>query len=84
MDGEASVTGPPLLAQGARALANDEERIRSREVAEEAYRAMMGGEPMVVTGSMNKLRIASPRLASPRLAPRGMARKVAANLDKTA
>jgi hypothetical protein len=37
MDGEASVTGPPLLAQGARALANDEERIRSREVAEEAY-----------------------------------------------
>ncbi len=49
----------------------------SREVAEEAYRAMMLGDPMIVTGFMNKLRIASLRLA-----PRGMARKVAANLNK--
>jgi short-subunit dehydrogenase len=49
----------------------------SGEVAEEAYRAMMRGEPMVVTGFMNKLRIASLRLA-----PRGIARKIAANLNK--
>jgi len=49
----------------------------SREVAEEAYRAMMRGEPTIITGFMNKLRIASLRLA-----PRGLARKVAANLNK--
>jgi short-subunit dehydrogenase len=49
----------------------------SGEVAEEAYRAMMRGEPMVVTGFMNKLRMASLRLA-----PRGMARRIAANLNK--
>jgi uncharacterized protein len=50
----------------------------SREVAAESYRAMMGGSPMVVTGFMNKMRIASLRLA-----PRGMARNIAANLNKS-
>jgi short-subunit dehydrogenase len=49
----------------------------SREVAEEAYHAMLRSQPLVVTGFMNKLRIASLRLA-----PRGMARKIAANLNK--
>jgi short-subunit dehydrogenase len=49
----------------------------SREVAEEAYRAMLHGQPLVVAGFMNKLRIASLRLA-----PRGMTRRIAANLNK--
>jgi uncharacterized protein len=49
----------------------------SREVAEGAYEAMMAGDPLVVTGFMNKVRIASLRLA-----PRGMARKIAGNLNK--
>ncbi len=51
----------------------------SLEVAEEAYRAMMRGRPMVVTGLVNKLRIASLRLA-----PRGVVRKVAATLNRPA
>ncbi len=49
----------------------------AREVAEDAYHAMMRGEAMSVAGFMNKVRIASLRLA-----PRGMARNVAANLNK--
>jgi uncharacterized protein len=50
----------------------------AREVAEDAYRAMLRGEPLAVPGFMNKLRIASLRLA-----PRGMARNVAANMNRT-
>jgi short-subunit dehydrogenase len=51
----------------------------AREVAEDAYHAMMKGEPMSVAGFTNKLRIASLRLA-----PRGTARSIAANLNRTA
>jgi uncharacterized protein len=50
----------------------------SREVAEEAYAATMAGRPLVVTGFANKVKIASLRLA-----PRGVARKMAANLNRT-
>jgi hypothetical protein len=50
----------------------------AREVAEDAYHAMMRGEPMAVAGFMNKLRIASLRFA-----PRGMARNIAANMNRS-
>jgi uncharacterized protein len=50
----------------------------AREVAEDAYRAMMRGDPLRVAGFMNKVRIASLRIA-----PRGMMRNVAAGLNKT-
>lgn len=49
----------------------------AREVAEDAYRAMMQGVPLRVAGFMNRLRIASLRLA-----PRGVMRSVAAGLNK--
>ncbi len=49
----------------------------AREVAEDAYRAMMRGEAMSVAGFMNKVRIATLRLA-----PRGMARGIAASLNR--
>jgi short-subunit dehydrogenase len=48
------------------------------EVAADAYRAMMRGEPMAIAGFMNKMRIASLRMA-----PRGMMRSVAANLNRS-
>ncbi len=51
----------------------------AREVAEDAYRAMMRGQAMAVAGFMNKVKIASLRLA-----PRGLARSMAANLNKDA
>jgi short-subunit dehydrogenase len=51
----------------------------AREVAEDAYRAMVRGEPLRVAGFMNKVRIASLRVA-----PRGMMRSVAAGLNKPA
>jgi short-subunit dehydrogenase len=50
----------------------------AREVAEDAYRAMMRGQPLSVAGFMNKVRIASLRVA-----PRGMMRSVAAGMNKT-
>jgi uncharacterized protein len=50
----------------------------AREVAEDAYRAMMRGEALSVPGFMNKVRIASLRAA-----PRGMMRSIAAGLNKT-
>jgi uncharacterized protein len=50
----------------------------AREVAEDAYRAMMRGEPLSVPGFMNKVRIASLRAA-----PRGVMRSIAAGLNKT-
>jgi short-subunit dehydrogenase len=53
--------------------------MEAREVAEDAYRAMMHGTPISVAGFMNKLRIASLRLA-----PRGTARSIAASLNRTA
>jgi short-subunit dehydrogenase len=48
------------------------------EVAADAYRAMMRGEPMAIAGFMNKMRIASLRVA-----PRGMVRSTAANLNRS-
>ncbi|HEY1692800.1 MAG TPA: SDR family oxidoreductase [Polyangiaceae bacterium] len=53
--------------------------MNAREVAEDAYRAMMRGQPLAVAGFMNKVRIASLRFA-----PRGMARNLAASLNRTA
>jgi short-subunit dehydrogenase len=50
----------------------------AREVAEDAYHAMMRGEALRVAGFMNKVRIASLRMA-----PRGMMRSVAAGMNKT-
>jgi hypothetical protein len=50
----------------------------AREVAEDAYRAMMRGEPLSVAGFMNKVRIASLRMA-----PRGIMRSVAAGMNKS-
>jgi short-subunit dehydrogenase len=50
----------------------------AREVAEDAYRAMMHGEAMTISGFKNKMRIASLRFA-----PRGLARKIAAQLNTT-
>jgi short-subunit dehydrogenase len=49
----------------------------ARDVAEEAYRAMMRGEPLSVIGLANKVRIASLRMA-----PRGIVRHIAAGLNK--
>jgi short-subunit dehydrogenase len=49
----------------------------SREVAEDAYRAMMRGGVLTIPGFMNNLKIASLRFA-----PRGMARSMAAGLNK--
>jgi hypothetical protein len=49
----------------------------AREVAEDAYRAMMRGRPLAVAGFMNKVKIASLRLA-----PRGVARSMAATLNQ--
>jgi len=46
-------------------------------VAADGYHAMMRGQSMAVAGFSNKMRIASLRLA-----PRGMARKIAAGLNK--
>jgi len=51
--------------------------MNAREVAEDAYHAMMRGDAMSVAGFMNKVRIASLRLA-----PRGMARGIAAGLNR--
>jgi short-subunit dehydrogenase len=50
----------------------------AREVAQDAYDAMMRGEPLSVAGFANKVRIASLRVA-----PRGMVRSMAAGLNKT-
>lgn len=50
----------------------------AHEVAEDAYRAMMRGDPMTIAGFMNKMKIASLRFA-----PRGVARGIAANLNRT-
>jgi short-subunit dehydrogenase len=50
----------------------------AREVAEDAYRAMSRGEVVAVSGFKNKMRIASLRFA-----PRGLARKIAAQLNTT-
>jgi short-subunit dehydrogenase len=50
----------------------------AREVAEDAYRAMMRGEPLRVAGFVNKVRIAMLRVA-----PRGAMRSIAANLNKS-
>jgi short-subunit dehydrogenase len=47
------------------------------EVAADAYRAMMRGEPMSVAGFMNKVRMASLRVA-----PRSVMRSVAAKLHR--
>src|SRR5438309_729212 len=49
----------------------------ARAVAENAYRAMMRGKTLSIAGFSNKLKIASLRLA-----PRGMARNMAAGLNK--
>jgi short-subunit dehydrogenase len=51
--------------------------MRARDVAEDAYRAMMRGEPLSVAGFANKLRVASLRMA-----PRGVVRNLAAGLNK--
>lgn len=51
----------------------------AREVAKDAYQAMMRGQAMTVAGFMNKLRVASLRLA-----PRGAARSIAATLNRPA
>ncbi len=50
----------------------------AREVAEDAYRAMMRGEPLHVVGFANKVRIASLRVA-----PRGVVRSMTAGLNKS-
>jgi short-subunit dehydrogenase len=50
----------------------------AREVAEDAYAAMMRGEPLRVAGFVNKVRIAMLRVA-----PRGAVRSIAANLNKS-
>jgi short-subunit dehydrogenase len=50
----------------------------AREVAEDAYRAMMRGQPISVIGFANKVRIASLRVA-----PRGIVRSMAAGLNKS-
>jgi short-subunit dehydrogenase len=50
----------------------------AREVAEDAYRAMMRGEPMSIAGFMNAVKIASLRLA-----PRGIVRHMTAGLNKS-
>jgi short-subunit dehydrogenase len=49
----------------------------AREVAQDAYDAMMRGEPLSVAGFANKVKIASLRVA-----PRGMVRNMAAGLNK--
>ncbi len=48
------------------------------EVAKDGYDAMMRGQPLAVAGFKNKMSIASLRLA-----PRGMARNLAARLNRT-
>jgi short-subunit dehydrogenase len=50
----------------------------AREVAADTYRAMMRGEVVVISGFKNKMRIASLRFA-----PRGVVRKMAAQLNTT-
>jgi uncharacterized protein len=50
----------------------------AREVAKDAYDAMMRGDALSVAGFANKMRIASLRVA-----PRGMVRSMAAGLNKT-
>jgi short-subunit dehydrogenase len=50
----------------------------AREVAEDAYHAMLRGKPLRVAGLSNKFRIAALRFA-----PRGVVRRVTAGLNKT-
>jgi short-subunit dehydrogenase len=51
----------------------------TREVAREAYRAMMRGDVVAIPGFRNKFRTATLRLA-----PRSVARNIAAQLNTTA